>query len=318
MDTKQIEYILKIAEENNITHAAEKLHLTQPALNQQLLRLERELGLQLFHRSRTDWRPTQAGEIYLENARKILQIKQETYKRLGDLASRQKGTLSLAFTPGRGTTMFSYVYPRFHQKYPDIIVEPSELSVRRQQTLITRGQLDLGFQTLCDEHRTEDEYILLATEEIFLVVPSGHPVCEKYRNRRRKKEKTHLSFPELDIRELQYEPFVLMYRESTIRQLIDQLFARAGFLPNVLFETASNATILTMIRSCLCCGLIPAHYLKEPDKSLACFSLAEHPTWDIVASYRKGTYLSRPARYFIELASAYWNPDSSETQEKRR
>ena len=42
MDTKQIEYILKIAEENNITHAAEKLHLTQPALNQQLLRLERE------------------------------------------------------------------------------------------------------------------------------------------------------------------------------------------------------------------------------------------------------------------------------------
>ena len=80
MDTKQIEYILKIAEENNITHAAEKLHLTQPALNQQLLRLERELGIPLFHRSRTDWRPTRAGEIYLENARKMLQIKQETYK----------------------------------------------------------------------------------------------------------------------------------------------------------------------------------------------------------------------------------------------
>ena len=54
MDTKLIEYILKIAEENNITRAAQKLHLTQPALNQQLLRLERELGLQLFYRSRTD------------------------------------------------------------------------------------------------------------------------------------------------------------------------------------------------------------------------------------------------------------------------
>lgn len=54
MDTKQIEYILKIAEEHNITRAAEKLHLTQPALNQQLLRLERELGLQLFYRSRSN------------------------------------------------------------------------------------------------------------------------------------------------------------------------------------------------------------------------------------------------------------------------
>ena len=86
MDTKQIEYILKIAEENNITRAAEKLHLTQPALNQQLLRLERELGLQLFYRSRTDWRPTPAGEIYLENARKMLLLKQETYKQLGPVA----------------------------------------------------------------------------------------------------------------------------------------------------------------------------------------------------------------------------------------
>lgn len=307
MDTRQIEYILKIAEENNITRAAEKLHLTQPALNQQLLRLERELGLQLFHRSRTDWRPTQAGEIYLENARKMLQIKQETYKRLGDLAVRQKGTLSLAFTPGRGTTMFSYVYPRFHQKYPDIIVEPSELSVRKQQALIARGELDLGFQTLCDEHRTDDEYLLLATEEIFLVVPSGHPVCEKHSSQHCKKGRV-LRFPELDIRELQYEPFVLMYKESTIRQLIDELFTQAGFLPNVLFETASNATILTMIRSRLCCGLIPAHYLQEPDKSLACFSLTSHPTWDIVASYRKGTYLPKAARYFVQLASAYWNP----------
>ncbi|MCI9163903.1 MAG: LysR family transcriptional regulator [Lachnospiraceae bacterium] len=312
MDTRQIEYLLKIAEENNITRAAEKLHLTQPALNQQLLRLERELGLPLFHRSRTDWRPTQAGEIYLENARKMLQIKQETYKRLGDLAARQKGTLSLAFTPGRGTTMFSYVYPRFHQKYPDIIVEPSELSVRKQQTLIARGELDLGFQTLCDEHRTDDEYLLLATEEIFLIVPKGHPVCEGFPTPRRKKGARQPVFPELDIRQLQYEPFVLMYRESTIRQLVDELFAQAGFTPNVLFETASNATILTMIRGRLCCGLIPAHYLQKPDKSLACFSLTSHPTWDIVASYRKGTYLPKAARYFIELASAYWNAEGEE------
>lgn len=312
MDTKQIEYILKIAEENNITRAAEKLHITQPALNQQLLRLERELGLQLFYRSRTDWRPTQAGEIYLENAKKMLLLKQETYKQLGDLASRQKGTLSIAFTPGRGTSMFSYVYPEFHRRYPEITVEPSELSVRKQQMMISRGELDLGFQTLCDIHRTNDEYILLATEEIYLTVPHGHPVCEEYCPSRRRKNGPRPAFPELDIRKLQYEPFVLMYKESTIRQLTDQLFANAGFLPNVLFETASNATILMMIRSFLCCGLIPAYYLQKPDKAITCFSLPEHPTWDIVASYRKGTYLSKPAQCFVELASAYWNQGGAE------
>ncbi len=63
-----------------------------------------------------------------------------------------------------------------------------------------------------------------------------------------------------------------------------------------------------MIRSFLCCGLIPAYYLQEPDEKIACFSLPEHPCWNIAASYRKGTYLSKPAKYFIQLASAYWNP----------
>ena len=72
MDLKQIEYILKIAEEQNITHAAEKLFITQSALNQQLLKLEKELGTPLFYRSRTDWHPTPAGEIYLNAAKDIL------------------------------------------------------------------------------------------------------------------------------------------------------------------------------------------------------------------------------------------------------
>ena len=58
MDTKQIEYILKIAEENNITKAAGKLYITQSALNQQLIKLEKELGTPLFHRSRTNWHLT--------------------------------------------------------------------------------------------------------------------------------------------------------------------------------------------------------------------------------------------------------------------
>ena len=91
MDTKQIEYILKIAEENNITKAAEKLFLTQSALNQQLLKLEKELGTPLFHRSRTNWRPTKAGEVYLQNARQILRLKKDTYSQIRDIANTKLG-----------------------------------------------------------------------------------------------------------------------------------------------------------------------------------------------------------------------------------
>lgn len=298
MDTKQLEYILKIAEENNITRAAEKLFITQPALNQQLLRLEKELGAQLFHRSRTDWRPTEAGEVYLENARKMLLLKQETYRIIGDMVSDRKGRLSVGFTPGRGIAMFSAVYPKFHREYPDIIVTPQELSVRRQQTLISRGQLDIGFMTLCDKHRTSDEYIDIAKEEIYLAIPGRHPIGRRALSG---------GFAPLDITAVQYEPFVLMYQESTIRSLVDDIFEQAGFQPDVLFETSNTGTILTMIRSNLCCGLIPYYYIQDRSAEIACFSLPSHPSWDVVASYRKGSYLTHAASYFIGLAKEHWN-----------
>ena len=99
MDLKQIEYILKIAEEQNITHAAEKLFITQSALNQQLLKLEKELGTPLFYRSRTDWHPTPAGEIYLNAAKDILLIKKNAYNQIHDLCEAQKGHITLGFTP---------------------------------------------------------------------------------------------------------------------------------------------------------------------------------------------------------------------------
>lgn len=75
MDTRLIEHIIKIAEEKSITKAAEKLYLTQSALNQQLLKLEHELGTELFKRNKADWSPTKAGEIYLEGGKEILRIK---------------------------------------------------------------------------------------------------------------------------------------------------------------------------------------------------------------------------------------------------
>ncbi|MGL5434794.1 MAG: LysR substrate-binding domain-containing protein [Lachnospiraceae bacterium] len=300
MNIRQIEYILKIAEERNITRAAEKLFISQPALNKHLLLLEDELGTKIFHRSRSDWHPTEAGNVYLESAQKILQIKREAYRVLNDMVTGKMGELSIGFTPGRGSEMFSYVYPKFYSEYPDIILTPHELSVRRQQALIARGELDLGFLTLCDKHRTSDEYIPLSKEEIFLALPKKHPLSHY---------ETDVEFATMDISAVQYEPFVLMYPESTIRLLVDDIFEQSGFDPCVLFETSSTNTILTMIRSSLCCGLIPYHYIKKRPEGIACFSLPSRPTWDIVVSYPKGCYLTQAAKFFIELAKEFYSDD---------
>lgn len=299
MDTKQIEYIIKIAEERNITHAAEKLFITPSALNQQLLKLEKELGTQLFYRSRNDCQPTKTGEIYLKNAREMLRIKRETYSMIADVSAAQKGRLSVGFTPGRGIVMFTGVYPAFHHLHPDIIVEPTELSVRNQQNLISRGELDIGFVTLSEKQKSGDEYITLYEEDIVLAIPSGHPLGTLA-------APAGAPLAELDISLLKYEPFVLMYKESTIRNMVDDIFRQADFTPNVLFETSNTTTIVAMIRSNLCCGVIPRYYTKDVD-GMACFYLPSHPTWKVAASYRKASYLSKAAKDFIRLASDFWS-----------
>ncbi|EGQ79573.1 transcriptional regulator GltC [Fusobacterium animalis ATCC 51191] len=82
MDLRQLEYIVEIAEEKNITKAAKKLYITQSALNQTLLKLEKEIGEPLFERSKLNLYLTEIGKIYVEEAKKILEIKKKHMKKL--------------------------------------------------------------------------------------------------------------------------------------------------------------------------------------------------------------------------------------------
>ncbi len=296
MDLKQIEYIVQIAMENNITRAAEKLFMTQPALNQQLLKLEKELGTPLFYRSRTDWRPTEAGKIYIKNAQEILRIKKETYNFIRDITETKKGQITVGFTPGRGIAMFTNVYPDFHKEFPEVTVSPVELSVRRQQELIAHGDLDIGFLTVCESSKANLRYIPICDEEIVLAIPMSHTQAKYATN----------PFTTVDMNQFQDDPFVLAYKESSLRPLIDEIFKTAGYQPKVLFETSSNSAIVTMIQSNLCCGILPYYYVKNALDKLACFCLPNYPTWSLVACYRSGSYLSRSAQHFINLATEFW------------
>ena len=84
LNEKQMRYLLTIAEEQNITAAARKLYLSQPALSRMLLELEKELGAPLFVRDRGILRLTQIGEIYLKGCREILNIDQSMVREISD------------------------------------------------------------------------------------------------------------------------------------------------------------------------------------------------------------------------------------------
>ena len=301
MDLKQVEYIVEIVKQSNITRAADKLFITQSALNQQLLKLEKELGTPLFYRSRSDCRLTEAGEVYIKNAYELLRIKKETYNTISDIGQMRKGNISVGFTPGRGITMFMNVYPLFHKEYPDVIIEPVELSVRKQQDLISQGQLDIGFLTVCDKCKATLRYINICKENIILAIPKTHALASYATN----------PFSVINLEKFALDPFVLMYKESSLRPLIDDLFETAGFQPKVLFDTSNNDAIVKMIKSGLCCGIVPYYYIKNALEDIACFYLTGFPTWDMVACYRNGSYLSHASQRFIVLASEYWSKEIS-------
>ena len=292
MDVKQMTYILTIAQEGGISKAAAKLFITQSALDQQLLKLEHELGTRLFFRSRSSFALTEAGRVYADYARRMLELKNEAYRIIHDIADRRRGTLSLAFAPERGMEMFMAVYPRFYQSYPEVTVTPREISVRRQLEMLAGDELDLGFISRPEGEVPGLTCVPLLREEFLLITP----------------------LTVLDTECLWDLTFCLIYRSSTQREVIAPLFERAGRKPNLFLETASNRANVSMVQKRLSCSIVPAYYVQGVE-DVACFRLSAHPAWTVSACYRRNRYLSKSAQYFIALAAAYFRPECA-AQEK--
>lgn len=299
MDTRLIEHILKIAEEKSITKAAEKLYLTQSALNQQLLHLEHELGTPLFKRSKTNWGPTRAGEIYLEGAREMLRVKQNTYSQISDLTHGYTGTIRVGMTPVRGPDMFIHVYPAFHEQYPNLVVVPYELNVFQMQKLVTAGDLDLGFMTLFESQRDDNEYQNLYEEEILIAVPEAWnlegAVMEAGKRR-----------PRLPLLALKDRPMILLRKQTTMRPVLDRLFRARQVVPQILFDTANPATILEMVRAGICCGIVAESTAQGFEQGIRYYSFEKPLRWNVAVSYPKGAFLNQAENLFIQQARECW------------
>ena len=298
MDLHLIENIVAIADEKSITKAAEKRFVTQSALNQQLQKLETELGTPLFRRARGNWQPTQAGEAYLQAARSMLLMKKDAYARIAEAAAENRRRLSVGLIPERGVDMFTAVYPAFHRAFPEVRLEPVECPVRRMQKLISLGEIDLGLATLTEGQMDENIYHPMAREEILLAVTRENPLSEGgavfWRDA-----------PETDLLRFAAQPFIRIYQTSTMSELTDSLFAQASFSPKVLFSTSSNVSKYRIVEAGLGCALLPACYAGTGGK-VVYFRLPQRPSWQITLCSRKDGFLGKTEKRYIELCKDYW------------
>nr|WP_275984184.1 LysR family transcriptional regulator substrate-binding protein [Paenibacillus hamazuiensis] len=229
----------------------------------------------------------------------MLLIKKDTYNRIKDLIQIKEGTLSVGLTPERGTEMFSAIYPLFYKKYPDIKIEPVEVPVKRQQHEIAQGKLDIGFLTLQDWQKTSDHYVHVGSEPIILGVPKAHPLAHAGGT-------LGGTLPQTRLKLFENDTFAIMRKGSTLREIYDRLIAEEGIAPHILLETRSCQTLYEMVAEGICCSVFPISYAK-PSPHVSYFSLPQNPVWEIAASYKKDSYLSKPAQDLIAFSIDYWS-----------
>lgn len=297
MELRQIENIIAIEQEQSISRAAEKLFLTQSALNQQLLKLEKELGTPLFERRRHIMIPTFAGRIYLNTAHQLVDMKKETYKIINDIAMENTGEISIAYTPEAGATMFSSVYPLFHEKYPNVTFRIKEARVKKMEQLVLQKEVTFSFIAYYESCRHTDlEYIDMDDELMVLGLPASHPLAHLAGKESCK------TLPLLDLKLLREERFILLGKETRMRDMIDMAFSQAGFHPHILFESISTHTVINMVKQQIAPAFFPQSYV-DPQAPIAYFTVAPLQRWIRSAAYLKGCYLTKPEKYFIALAT---------------
>lgn len=296
MDLRILEYMTAIEKYGNMTEAAHALFITPSALNQQLLKLEKELDIQLFTRSRRKMIPTKAGNIYLDAARQMLMLRQAAYSHLQDLAGCVTGTYKIGLTYDHGSTVFARIYPIFHSKYPGIQMRCYQLMVPEMLDMLTANELDLAFVLNGDVKLDPDlEYIPLSAENLLLGLHKDHPLSSEVDLQR-------CPYKTVDLRSLTSDCFALSHKNTTMRsELIDVMFEKSGFMPNIMIESCCNNFLEQLSAQGICDAIIPQSQVKNR-RDIAWFYLPDYPRFHFGVAYRKSYRINEALKYFIALA----------------
>lgn len=175
MEFRDLHYLLAIAQAKSISKAAQGLFMSQSSLSQALRLMEDELGGKLFTRTSTGVRPTQAGELMIQRAQKILGEYHQTQQMIQDMENLEAGRVDFGISTFRGGYLLPPALCRFCQRYPNIQVEIREENSMALEQLLIEGQLDLALIAL-PPVKLKDQVDLLLQDEILLVVSHDHPV----------------------------------------------------------------------------------------------------------------------------------------------
>jgi LysR family transcriptional regulator, hydrogen peroxide-inducible genes activator len=299
MELRQLQYALQIAAEKNFSRAAEKLHIAQPSLSQQLSKLEKELGVLLFQRNTNSVELTHAGSAFMEKAQMILDMVGQLEREMEDISDMKKGRLNVGSLPITGSHMLPRVLPLFHSRFPGIEIHLIEDTTNVLENLTAAGRTDISLLTLpvLDSILSWEP---LLDEEILLAVPPSHPLAERAR---------HGDPAVVSIRQLREEAFIVLKRGQGFRQIALELCRSNGFEPRIVFESSNIETVQSLVAAGMGIAFVPSMIALGHGTSFrpVYLQLKERPYRTLVAAYRKGRYISKAAEAFMGVMREVMN-----------
>lgn len=255
MNLKQLPYIVAIAETGNLSSASVRLGVSQPALSKYLQELERETGIPLFFRNKKQYIPTPAGKLYLQTARRILELQRHTASSILPMKADQEGELRLGVSPNRGIEVLARAYPSLDLRYPRVKLTVKEGYAAQFMEMLLRGEVDTVITSYYRELPEELRRLHLFTEELVMAAPASHFPLDQT-------GMTVSELPFADLKDFKDEIFVMPAGASGLNALIQEYFRTEDFKPTITTYCPNMVIVDAMIRSGNRVGFLPGYYVK--------------------------------------------------------
>lgn len=238
MTDQQVECIVALVEEGSFSKAAEKLFISQPAISQNIKRMEQQYGVKIFDRSTKTMHLTEAGSAIYQAAKKMQGTEREVGMILADIKQLRTGTITLGTTPFRATCMLPKSLFRFKNSYPGVKVETVFDSIHNLQQLLRSGEVDFCIEAdlfPTEEFRTEE----IAAETYYLAVPANHPFNIGREKQCLSREDICQKTPHLyrvegvHINECGEMPFLVLDDMENATDMLERVAEAENFQPNV-------------------------------------------------------------------------------------
>jgi len=291
MELRHLRYFLAVADARSFTGAAERLHMTQPTLSQQVKQLEQIIGTALFERGGKEVELTAAGRLFKPYCERILKEIEQSRLAISELEGLMRGTLRMAVFHSFSHSMLPPIMSEFALRYPGVHVTARLVPRSEMERDLINGELDLAVAYIAgdDEHIVAER---LFDEELVLVVGSKHPQAGR---------------KSMPMRELAQLPLVLLTPEFGARQFVDRVLSDSGLRPHVVLEMNAIEPILAITRDSGLATVLAAGAIVEPAGLTIVRLTKPQPRRTVGILWRRDGHRSAAAQRMAEMIKAAYD-----------